>query len=204
MDDTRYKRFTPRFKAARSNGSALFVVATLGVEDLDGDVTVSGFFGRQAVPMVPAHDATHVPIGKATLYESGNEAIVDAEFNMAIAAARDWYEAIRFDAERPPAKQEYSYAYRVKAGGARIGDFGGHRVRFLQPLPDGSPGVVVDEVSPVLRAAGLNTRTMAVLTPGDMTDLATIRDSLADPERDAAMEYLRFAQMNMGELASGR
>jgi hypothetical protein len=92
----------------------------------------------------------------------------------------------------------------VKAGGARIGDFGGHRVRFLQPLPDGSPGVVVDEVSPVLRAAGLNTRTMAVLTPGDMTDLATIRDSLADPERDAAMEYLRFAQMNMGELASGR
>ena len=62
--------------------------------------------------------------------------------------------------ENPPAVQEFSYAYNLHDGGWKIGDHDGERVRFLHPKADGSPGVDVYESSPVLRGAGLGTRTI--------------------------------------------
>lgn len=154
------KAFLPAFKELNvRDGSGTLVVATLNTIDLDGDVTLAGFFGRQTVALVPAHDHTHVPLGKGRLYEVGNEALVDFKFNLKVAPARDWFEAIRFDYENPPALQQYSYGYRVLAGGSRRGEFNGRPVQFLQPLADGRPGVLVHEVSPVMIGAGIGTRT---------------------------------------------
>lgn len=148
------KAFTPQIKAAGDDGTVSFVVARLNDHvDEDGDLTLSGYFGRQTVVMVPAHNWEHVPIGKGQLYEVGNDAIVDVKFNMAIEAARDWHASIKFDFENPPALQEYSYAYTVKDGGSKRGEFNGRDVRILQPLADGSPGADIHEVSPVLLGA---------------------------------------------------
>lgn len=156
------KSFIGSVKQATADGSGQMVVATLNVVDLDGDVTLPGFFGRQTAVMVPTHDWAHVPIGKGVVYERGNEAIVDFQLNLGIEAARDWHAAIKFDLENPPALQQYSYGFNIKTGGARKGTFEGRPVRFLQPLSDGSPGVTVFEVSPVLRAAGIRTRTLNI------------------------------------------
>ncbi len=107
------------------------VVATLSRIDGDGDVTVPGFFGRQDVAVVPVHDWNHVPIGKGLLYEQGDQAIADLKVNLAIPQARAWWEAFKFDLEHPPALQQWSYGFTVKAGGSFSGRFGGKAVRFL-------------------------------------------------------------------------
>src|SRR5205823_48499 len=112
-----FKSFTPQIKAVGSAGTVTFVVATLNVIDSDGDVTVPGAFGRQNVPMIPAHDWSSVPIGKGLLFEQGSEAIVDAQLNLAVAEARSWFDAIKFDVEHPPPLQEYSYGYSIRPGG---------------------------------------------------------------------------------------
>ncbi len=205
--DLDYKRFVAHAKDIDGQGTGRLVVATLGVVDLDGDVTEAGFFGRQHVQLVPSHDWDHVPLGKGVLYEQGNEAIVDFTFNLSIASAVDWFEAIRFDLDNPPALQQYSYGFKVHAGGERRGTFAGRPVRFLQPRPDGRPGAEVFEVSPVLRGAGIGTRTVAV---GGGTDRLPGSDDLRDVElrsiaalngvkigrqpsrSDVEHEYLRF------------
>lgn len=156
------KSFIGSVKQATVDGSGRMVVATLNAIDLDGDVTLPGFFGRQTAMMVPTHDWSHVPIGKGVVYETGNEALVDFQLNMGIEAARDWHAAIKFDLENPPALQQYSYAFILKTGGARKGTFDSRPVRFLQPLSDGSPGALVFEFSPVLRGAGIRTRTLDI------------------------------------------
>lgn len=156
------KSFYGSVKAASRSGEGQLVVATLNTVDKDGDVTLPGFFGRQTVQLVPAHDWTHVPIGKGVIFERGDEALVDFKLNLDIPAARDWHAAIKFDLDNPPALQEYSYGFQVKKGGSSRGEFAGRQVQFLRPLADGSPGVTVFEVSPCLRGAGVRTRTVSL------------------------------------------
>ncbi|CAN0424065.1 unnamed protein product, partial [Phaeothamnion confervicola] len=50
------KRFVGRVKSSSPSGSGQIVVATLGVIDHDGDVTLPGFFGRQNIVLLPSHD----------------------------------------------------------------------------------------------------------------------------------------------------
>lgn len=160
------KTFTPQFKSVDEDGTASWVMATLNSIDSDGDVTLPGALGEQTFSIQPAHEHTHVPLGKARLYEQGEEAIVEAKFNLDIPAARDWHSAIKFDLENPPSIQEYSYGYQPKDGGTKAGEFQGRRVRFFQPKADGSPGIDVYETSPVLRGAGVGTRTLAAKAAG--------------------------------------
>lgn len=172
------KAFTPVIKAVGDDGTATIVIATLNEIDSDGDVTLPGFFGKQDVVVLPAHDRFSVPLGKGRIYEDGDEAIAEVAFNLDIAAARDWHSAIKFDSEHPPSLQEYSYGFRVLPGGAKSGDFGGRRVQFLQPKADGTPGADVYEVSPVLKGAGIGTRTLAVKALKQPN--SEIRDALCD------------------------
>jgi hypothetical protein len=156
------KNFRGEIKSLEDEGTVRFVVATLNEVDKDGDVTLSGFFGKQHTVMVPVHDWNHVPIGKGVIFEEGNEAIAEMKLNLDIPAARDWHSALKFDFNNPPALQEYSYGYTVLDGGSEYGDFKGRRVRFLKGRPDGTPGVTVHETSTVLLGAGNGTRTLGV------------------------------------------
>lgn len=158
---TEHKSFVPQFKAADDDGSASWVMATLNTIDHDGDVILPGSIGRQDISILPAHNDSHVPLGKGVVFESGDEAIVEAKFNLDIPAARDWHSAIKFDLANPPSVQEYSFGYELLPGGFKAGEFNGQRVRFFQPKGNGQPGVDVFESSPVLRGSGINTRTLA-------------------------------------------
>jgi hypothetical protein len=139
---------------------ALVVIATLNTKDKDGDVLLPGAFGDQTVPVVGAHDWHMPPIGKAHVYEEGNEALADIQFN-GTDEGKNWYQALRFDWETPPPKAEYSWGFMVPPGNTHRGDFNGEQVRFLHADGSGHP-LVIAEVSPVLRAASTNTRTLAI------------------------------------------
>lgn len=156
------KEFTPVIRGVKGAGQVSIVLATLGEPDHDGDVTLPGFFGRQTAAILPSHDFSSVPLGKAAIREQGSEAVADLQFNLKIDAAADWFEAIRYDFENGPSLQQYSYGFSVLDGGSRPGNFKGGAVRYLQPLTNGAPGVAVHEISPVLLGAGLRTRTLAV------------------------------------------
>ncbi len=140
-------------KALDDAGTGTALIATLNVEDSDGDVTLPGAFGNQHAKMIPAHDWQHVPLGKAEIREEGNEVLADFKLNLNIEAARDWHEALKHDMANGPPLQEWSYGFAIEEAG--FGDFGGHEVRFLKKLK-------VREISPVIVGAGVGTRTVSV------------------------------------------
>jgi len=152
-------------KAVSDAGLVEAVIATLGVIDKDGDVTLPGFFGSQEVAMLPAHDWRSVPIGKGILSEEGNQAIARMQMNLDIEDGRKWHSALKFDIAHGKPLQQWSYGFDLFEGGGKCGEFNGKQVRFLGPV-NGGPGCTAWEVSPVLVGAGENTRTLGVKSDG--------------------------------------
>ncbi len=154
------KSFFFQKKSAKDDGTFSAVIATLGIIDKDGDVTRAGFLGKQGSIVVPVHDWDHVPIGKAMVSEVGNEVIASGKINLDIQSAKDWHSAMKFDLEEGDPMMEWSYGFKILNGGSSVGELNGKKVRFLQPMPDGSPGCKLYEVSPVVVGAGEHTRTL--------------------------------------------
>ena len=134
-----------RIKELHEDGHGLAVIATLGVVDSDGDVTLPGAFGEQSVKMVPAHDWQHVPLGKADIREEGNEVLAAFRLNLEIGSARDWHSALKNDLANGPPLQEWSYGFSIVE--ASFGEHEGQEVRFLKKLK-------VHEISPVMLGPG--------------------------------------------------
>lgn len=161
-------------------------IATLGVVDSDNDVLLPGAFGTiQGVPVLPAHDQGHHPIGKATVTEEDDRVIARGEFNTSTAAGSDWCQATKFDLDPsfgPPAV-EWSWGFLPTEW--RMGDLDGQRVRFIERVD-------LLEVSPVLRGASVGTGTTCA---GDGCKGACCdscaeggeREDDLDPELDAAI-----------------
>ena len=118
--------------------------------DHDDDLTKRGAFGEQGVVILPTHDFSSVPLGKGKTREEGNEAIADFKLNLNIPAAKEWRDALAFDLKNAPALQEWSYSYRPTEYSFEERD--GKTIRILEKLE-------VIEVSPVIRGAGIGTRT---------------------------------------------
>lgn len=152
MNIVERKSFDVEIKAA-DDGSFEAVIATLDVIDSDGDIIAPGAFDGAVMSVVPAHDHSSVPLGKARMEDRGNLAIAKGQFNLDIQAAKDWRSALKFDLENPPAVQEWSFAFRVMDSEEETRD--GEPVRILKRMD-------VMEVSPVLRGAGVNTTTLSV------------------------------------------
>lgn len=148
-----FKNITGEVKELNEAGEGLIKFATLNVIDSDEDVTLPGAFGEQVASMVPAHDWNQAPIGKATIKENGDSAIAEIKLNLKTDLGRNWYEALKFDMENPPTKQEYSYGFSILEESK--GEHEGRPVRFLKKLK-------VHEISPVLLGAGVGTQTLAL------------------------------------------
>ncbi len=134
-------------------GVVTAVIATLNVKDHDGDVTLPGAFGDQEAPILPTHDWSHVPLGKATISETETDVVARMKFNLELQAGRDWFGALKFDFENGKPLQEYSYGYDILE--AEPGEHDGEDVQFLKSLN-------VLETSPVILGAGVGTRTLEV------------------------------------------
>ena len=138
---------------AAGEGTSRVVFATTGVIDKDGDWTAAGAFGRQEARIQPAHDRSAPSLGKASVFEKGDEAQADLLWNLAMPLASDWHSSIKFSFERGLG-QDYSYAYDVIEQDASLARKVGARRALLK--------VRVIEVSPVLVGAGVGTRTLEI------------------------------------------
>lgn len=143
-------------KALDDAGHGLARIAMLSAIDHDGDTYAPGAFGEQWTQIVAAHDWQTVPLGKARVYEAGDEALAELHMNLATAAGRDWHAALKFDLDGGdgiPPVQEWSYGFRILEAEDQVRD--GDKVRVLKRLQ-------VHEVSPVVKGAGIGTATLAM------------------------------------------
>lgn len=154
-----------RLKALDDVGHGLARIATLSGVDSDGDTYAPGAFAGdggqpQWATILAAHNWNHIPLGKAKIYEDGDQALAELHLNLDTQAGKDWYEALKFDLEHAPDHpvQEWSYGFYIKDAEQETRD--GERVRVLKRLE-------VFEVSPVVRGAGQGTGTIAMKNAKD-------------------------------------
>lgn len=133
-------------------GQVTAVFSTFNVLDSDGDITLSGAFQEGAEAPISAYGHTSwggaLPVGKARLRTTGKEAILDGQFFMDTTHGRDAFLTVK----QLGSLGQWSYGYRVLD--ASFGELDGQDVRYLKSL-------AVDEFSPVLMGAGVNTRTLS-------------------------------------------
>lgn len=140
-------------------GEAVVRFATLGVVDLDGDIIAPGAIGRQRVKVSSYGHRSwggELPVGAGETRESSNAAIADLRFFLDTQHGRDHWNTLKGLGDLA----EYSFGFDVedaadpspeerKAGAKRV----------LKRL-------TVHEVSPVLRGAGIGTRTLSLKCSG--------------------------------------
>lgn len=155
-------------------GLVMAEFATLDVVDLDGDVTVAGAFGKQAVKLAAwGHDWGSLPVGKGDISEEAQKAVFDGQFFLDTVSGNEHFKTVRNLGDL----QEWSYGFNVKEA-IRKGspgfeerlEAGGLTAerniwRFLVKLD-------VFEVSPVMRGAGIGTRTTDMKEKGQLSDHA--------------------------------
>jgi prohead serine protease len=143
-------------------GIVTAVFSTMNVRDHDGDYTRDTAFTDGAPVVISAYghkswDGTP-PVGKGVIRVKGKKAVLEGQFFMNTAAGRDTFETVKELAA--DGLGEWSYGFDVEEHS--YGKEGDQPVRYLDRLK-------VYEVSPVLRGAGINTRTLT--TKGrDVTD----------------------------------
>lgn len=184
--------------AARGEVEAVF--STFNQVDHDGDVTLPGALADGAPVRISAYGHASwngvLPAGKGIIRTTPTEAILQGQFFLETTTGRDTFNTIVGLGDL----QEWSYGFDILPGAARKGNHHGQSVRFLQPLPDGSAGLVAHEVSPVLLGAGIGTRTLATKSVDDRIIHPTLAEARRhirewEDERAAdeakASEYLR-------------
>lgn len=136
-------------------GEIAAVFSTLDVIDADGDVTLKGAFDDGAPAAISAYGHQswkgQLPVGKGLIRETSTEGIFEGRFFMDTQAGADTFTVVKeLSADDGPG-QEWSYGLlNVQS---EMGTKDGRRVRFLKKI-------TVPEVSPVLKGAGIDTRTI--------------------------------------------
>lgn len=145
------KTFTRVEIKDEDKGEVTAVFATLNVIDSDGDVTTKGAFEDGAKVRISAYGHRSwdgaLPVGKGSIREVGDEAILDGQFFLDTPAGADTFKVVKALGE--DGLQEWSYGYDPVE--YSFGEFEEQPVRYLNKLK-------VHEVSPVLLGAGVGTR----------------------------------------------
>ena len=165
-----------QLKELTDEGVGLARIATLNVVDSDGDITLPGAFGEQLVKVLPSHDWMALPLGKARIFEKGDEVLAEFKINLETSSGKDWHSALKFDLADGKGLIEWSYGFTIVESDSETRD--GDRVRILKKLN-------VHEVSPVMLGAGVNTGTVAIKGDGGKSGLSLldqIKAALSDVE----------------------
>lgn len=135
-------------------GEVAAVFSTFNVVDKDGDVTLPGAFKNGQEVVISAYGHTSwggaLPVGKGVILATDTEAIMESKFFMDTTQGRDTFTVVKELAEA--GLGEWSYGFETIE--SSFGKFADQDVQFLKSLD-------VFEVSPVLRGAGENTRTLS-------------------------------------------
>lgn len=173
-------------------GRGLAQLAVLSAIDSDGDTYSPGAFSwkennEQWAPMLPAHNRTALPLGKARVFERDGIAFADLHLNLDTVAGRDWHSHLKFDLKTGRPSQEWSYGYGVLDSVDE--QRGTSKVRNLKRVD-------VHEVSPVVRGAGAATGTLLMKSRGSFADqIDTVIAEIDDiVERAGGIAALRTAE----------
>lgn len=136
---------------AEGTGAFSARFATFDVIDAHDDVTRPGAFKSGTEVLIGGynHETGVLPVGKGTIRSDSRSAWVEGRFNLNTTGGRDTYEAVK-DAG---ALMEWSYLLRPTR--FEYGEHLGKRVRFLNEIE-------VFSVDPVLKGAGIDTRTLSL------------------------------------------
>jgi len=141
-------------------GQVTAVFSTFDVVDHDNDVTVKGAIKDGASVCISAYNHASwkgaLPVGTGRIRVAGNEATLEGQFFMNTSHGRDTFETVK--ALAAEGLGEWSYGFDVVD--SEHGSHEGKSVRILKQLN-------IHEVSPVLRGAGLETRTLATKSLND-------------------------------------
>ena len=131
-------------------GKVSAAIATFGVEDYDGDIVEpTAFKSGQEVAMVWSHDWSE-PVGKGVIVTTATEAVFEGQFFMETIAGMEAYKTVKAMENL----QEWSWGFHtVKSTWQQVED-----ERMIRHLVETD----VYEVSPVLKGAGIGTRTLAI------------------------------------------
>lgn len=140
-----------------SKGTFRAKIATFGVVDFDGDVTLPGAFPEGKAIAISAYGHTSwmgaLPVGKGIVSASDEAAYVDGQFFLDTTAGRDTYNTVK----GLEGLQEWSYGYDATAESfnkQELAQFPG-AFRILKEVDP-------FEASPVLRGAGIGTTTQSI------------------------------------------
>lgn len=165
------KRLGPVEIKDEAKGEFAAVIATYGVIDKDMDVTLPGAHkqGQRVIVSPYNHMSMHgaPPVGAGTLHVERGRTVVKGAYFMDIPEARSAFLTMKQLHEQGIG--EWSYGFDVVD--SELGEQDGKRVRFLKAQD-------VFEVSPVVRGAGVGTRT---LTAKDHRGVTLIRPSKEIP-----------------------
>ncbi len=161
-------------------GLVTAVFSTFNVVDADWDVTLPGAFDDGAEWMISAYGHKSwdgaLPVGKGVVRVDEKEARLEGQFFMNTEGGRETFLVVKEMGDL----QEWSYS--CQADKWSYGEFDGKQVRFLEHIVPGG------EVSPVIKGAGVGTRTTAVKSgltfAGEaeavLADLENLTDRAAD------------------------
>lgn len=147
------KALTLELKAA-GDGEGAFTAtfSTLNVVDHHGDVTLPGAFTNGQTVLIGAyqHDMMALPVGKGVIQSDDSRAWVEGSFFLDTTTGLDTYRTVK----NAGSALEWSYVFQVTDSEDGQMDMGGTAVpvRYLKSID-------VWSVDPVLRGAGINTRT---------------------------------------------
>lgn len=182
-------------------GAFRAVVATYNVVDKDGDVTLPGALDTQKSVLVSPWNHSSVdearqdpPVGAATITTVGDKAIAEGHFYVSTELGKRAYEITK--ALFADGLGEWSYAFRIPAGGASVAS------KDLEAWPGATrllKQVSPFEVSSVFAGAGVGTQTLSVKSADPLEQKVGARLSKESRERlrSLATDLLAF----IGEAA---
>lgn len=153
------------FKVDES-GKVSASIATFGMEDHDGDIVEkTAFTDGQEVAMVWSHDWDR-PIGKGVIHVMATEAVFEGAFFLDTADGAEAYKTVK----AMGSLQEWSWGFRVTKRLIEETDNGW--IRHIQEAE-------VYEVSPVLKGAGIGTRTLAIKGKNSLdAEVKTVKEAV--------------------------
>ncbi len=177
-------------------GIVTVAFAKLGVKDHDGDVTLPGAFGNQSVIVSSYGHGSwmgDLPVGKGTISEVHGEAVGELKFFMSTQHGREHFEVIKGTGDL----QEWSYGFDVKETGEVTEEMRQNGVeRVLKSLD-------VHEVSPVMRGAGVDTRTLSVKCESCGAKVPTGKDDKPMETKSTELGSLLKKLRDLKELSNG-
>lgn len=158
------------------------VFSKFNVIDLDGDVTLPGAFTEGASVVISAYGHTShggaLPVGKGTIHEVDDEAIVRAKFFLKTSHGRDTWETVK----ELSADDLQEWSYSLDDVVAKSGVVDGQKVQIIEKVG------LVKEVSPVLQGAGIGTRTLSTKSRKELSSVTRQALTVAARERWGADE----------------